>query len=229
MWGGLLIGILALMAVPQTNRVFVSLTLGHPYLMSFGKFFVLATMGELLGQRIVSGRWSRPPGLGAKMLVWGMIGILIMLTFEIFSQGVQAVLKKGLLPGGDNRLVAAFYTSLVANITFGPVFMIFHRFSDTFIEVRCASGKKPSLKEIINMIDWYNVYSFVVLTTIPVFWIPAHTLTFYLPGEYRMICAALLSIVIGAILSFASKKGQAGIQLSPAKGVSSPRRLRPQY
>ncbi|MGI9952688.1 Mpv17/PMP22 family protein [Moorellaceae bacterium AZ2] len=218
-WAGVLAGVLAFVGLPETNKIFVSLTLGHPYLMSFLKFFLLATMGELLGRRIVSGCWSKPPGLLARMVIWGFIGISVMLTFEIFSEGVEAALAKGLIPGAGNRLLTAFYTSLVCNLCFAPVFMIFHRFSDTSIEVLYATGKRPSLGEIISLIDWHNMVCFVLLTTIPGFWIPAHTITFLLPPEYRMIFAAILSIVIGTILSYASRKGKAAAGPPASGGV----------
>ena len=48
--------------------------------------------------------------------------------------------------------------------------------------------------------------SFVLMKTIPIFWIPAHTITFLLPSEYRVLSAAFLSIALGAILAFAKKK-----------------------
>ena len=43
--------------------------------------------------------------------------------------------------------------------------------------------------------------SFTLLKTIPLFWIPAHTVTFMLPAEYQVIMAAALSIALGIMLS----------------------------
>lgn len=40
------------------------------------------------------------------------------------------------------------------------------------------------------------------------FWIPAHTGTFMLPPQYRIITAALLSIALGTILGTAKKLSQ---------------------
>jgi len=42
--------------------------------------------------------------------------------------------------------------------------------------------------------------------TIPFFWIPAHTITFLLPGEYRILFAAVLGIVLGVFLAVATMK-----------------------
>jgi len=39
--------------------------------------------------------------------------------------------------------------------------------------------------------------------TIPLFWIPAHTITFLLNPDYQVLFAAFLSIVLGAILAVA--------------------------
>jgi hypothetical protein len=64
---------------------------------------------------------------------------------------------------------------------------------------------KVTLSEVIKRIDWDGFVSFVIMKTIPIFWIPAHTITFLLPPEYRVLSAAFLSIALGAILAFAKK------------------------
>jgi hypothetical protein len=79
-----------------------------------------------------------------------------------------------------------------------------------FLAIRIVKGhfERPSLKDIVGRIDWAGFIGFVVGKTIPLFWIPAHTLTFMLPGEYRVLIAAFLSIALGAILSLAkARKG----------------------
>ena len=45
----------------------------------------------------------------------------------------------------------------------------------------------------------------IVLISLAAFWIPAHTLTFSLAAEWRIVCAAFLSIALGVILSFAAR------------------------
>ena len=59
-WGALLLCIVAFLYFPITNKIFVETTKVHPFIMSFIKYFILATMGELLGRRIIYGEWSRP-------------------------------------------------------------------------------------------------------------------------------------------------------------------------
>ncbi len=41
--------------------------------------------------------------------------------------------------------------------------------------------------------------------TIPLFWIPAHTITFLLPEEFRVLFAAVLSVMLGVLLSLGSR------------------------
>jgi hypothetical protein len=112
-----------------------------------------------------------------------------------------------MLPGGDSRLAFAFFVSTTMNLTFAPAMMLFHRVTDTFIDLRHARpGARVSLDEVVAAIDWRGFVSFVLVKTIPAFWIPAHTVTFLLPPEYRVLAAALLSIALGAILAFAKRK-----------------------
>ena len=61
------------------------------------------------------------------------------------------------------------------------------------------------LDEVLDAADLKGFVTFVVCRTIPVFWIPAHTVTFMLPPEYRVLMAAMLSICLGAILGISRK------------------------
>ena len=203
-WAAALFAVAAFLLVPATNRLFVAATTANPYLVAFAKFLILATMGELLAIRIVTGAWSRPKGLAPRALVWGILGVAIVLVFEIFGSGVKGAMARGLLPGGDSRFLFAFFVSATMNTTFAPTMMLAHRFSDTLIDIASEKpGKRIGLAEIISRIDWNGFVGFVLFRTIPLFWIPAHTLTFLLPPEYRVLAAAFLSIALGAILAFA--------------------------
>ncbi len=213
LWGGLLLVILAFMLVPVTHNLFVQLSQSHIYLMAFAKFSVLATMGELLAIRIINGAWKKPVGFLWRALVWGGLGVSIALVFNLYATGVADALKNGLLPslgqdGVSHRVSFAFFTSVLMNCFFAPTFMAFHRFTDTYIDLgqgKLRSMVKIQLKEVVGEIDWNRFISFVVCKTIPFFWIPAHTLTFLLPPEYRILMAALLSIALGVILGFVKK------------------------
>lgn len=208
LWLAALLGVTVFLVIPATHQLFVSATAAQPYLMGFAKFALLATMGELLAVRIVTGGWQKLPGLLLKILVWGIIGMLIVLMFQVYTSGVAGAVEKRLLWVGSGwlaRLLTAFLTSAVMNLTFGPVFMAAHRISDTWIEAR-AAGRGLSLAAAVDRIDWPGFFRFVVGKTIPFFWIPAHTITFLLPPEYRVMMAAYLSIALGVILAYARRR-----------------------
>lgn len=40
--------------------------------------------------------------------------------------------------------------------------------------------------------------------TIPLFWFPAHTITFLLPGTWQVLFAAVLGVALGVILALAN-------------------------
>ena len=207
-WAACLGVVVAALVVPATREGFVAATGAYPYLMGFAKFAVLASMGELLSLRILNGRWKRTTGMIAKAAVWGVIGMLIVLMFGIYSSGVAGAVRNGLLPVGRGtlaRVLTAFFISLSMNLTFAPVFMAAHRMSDTWIDLR-MDGRRPNLDELLAAIDWRGFFRFVLLVTIPAFWVPAHTVTFLLRAEYRVLAAAFLSIALGVILSFARRR-----------------------
>lgn len=211
-WVAAIGAVTLLYAVPASRETVIALTNAHPYVMGFLKFMILATLGELLVGRLTGGAWRRPTGLIWRMLVWGLVGVAVTFMFSFFSKGVAAATEAGLLPVGTGlvaTLLIAFYTSALMNLTFGPVFMGAHRISDTWIDL-AARGRRPAFNDVLAAIDWPGFMSFVVARTIPLWWIPVHTLTFLLPGEYRVLAAAYLSIVLGVILAFA--RGRKTIQ-----------------
>jgi hypothetical protein len=217
-WLGILIVIAFLLVYPLTNGIYTVANRAHPYIMGFIKVSILATMGEVLALRIVTGNYKKPVGMIYKFIVWGFLGMGFVIAFDIFANGVTGAMKKGLLPSGapdtfGAKLLFAFFTSAFMNLIFAPTFMTLHRFTDTFIDLgegQFSKIKNVKLKAVTDKIDWYGFMSFVVFKTIPLFWIPAHTITFLLPGEYRVLMAALLSLVLGVILAY-SKRDNAKI------------------
>lgn len=205
-WILALAAVIAFMLVPATNEIFESMTADVPYIMGFIKFAILATMGELMAGRIVKGNYFKPAGLIWRIVIWGFIGMLITLMFNVFAGGVIAAQAKGFLPFEGTQLAFAFFTSAIMNMFFAPAFMAFHKYTDTYLDLKADRGGSISIKDITEAIDWYGFVSFVILKTIPFFWIPAHTITFLLPSEYRVMAAAFLSIALGAILAFAKKR-----------------------
>lgn len=214
LWGAVLAAIAVFLLYPTTSALFFSATAAHPYIMGFIKVSILASMGELLAIRIASGKYKKPKGFIYRFIIWGFIGMTFVVVFDMFASGVAGAMSKGLLPtvstgtfGG--KLVSAFLTSTFMNLIFAPTFMAFHRFTDTFIDLgdgKLTSVAKVKLNEVVKTIDWQGFIGFVVLKTIPLFWIPAHTITFMLPSEYRVLMAASLSIALGGILAFSKRK-----------------------
>ncbi len=205
-WGAIQLGLVLFIVSPLTNPIFIRFTTGYPYIGGFVKFMILATMGELLALRIKADKWVRPLGLAYRALIWGFFGLLITLMFQIFANGVTASMQSGYLPGAGSKLAFALQTSLFTNLFFAPVFMAVHKITDTYIDLR-VSGKnpRPNISDILAAADWNHFVNFVLLKTIPFFWIPAHTITFLLPGEYRILVAAMYSVVLGALLSLGKR------------------------
>lgn len=206
-WALIMIAIVGFIATPETNKIFMEFTGEHPYISGFIKFSILATMGELLAVRIIKKGWKDlPKGVPYRALVWGMLGMLIVLAFEIYGSGVASAQTKGLLPKGG-KIIYALLVSTLLNTTFAPMLMGTHKITDTFIDLTYKNqGKTPSIAAIAEVIDWKGFLSFVIMKTLPLFWIPAHTITFLLPPEYKVLFAASLSLALGLILAFAKSR-----------------------
>ena len=153
-----------------------SFNTSHGMIMSFIKFAVLSTLGEVLGLRISTGVYVRNGfGILPRAVVWGILGMGINLAMIIFSNGVPVALEyvgmsnaRELMgaPTGAAKVFVAFCISIAMNGIFAPVFMTFHKITDTH---------------------------------------PAHTITFLLPSEARVLFAALLGVALGVLLAIAAR------------------------
>ena len=191
--------------------------------MSFIKFALLSTLGEMLGSRISRGRYC-PEGFGVlpKMIVWGILGMGINMAMIIFSNGVPVFLEymgyrgAGADFAGDmtwGKVLVAFCISVAMNSIFAPVFMTLHKITDIHISSNGGSLRalvRPiPMAETFSRIDWKAQWGFVFKKTIPLFWFPAHTVTFLLPAGARPLFAALLGVVLGVLLAVAGRKKKA--------------------
>lgn len=193
----------------------------HGMIMSFIKFGILATTGEIIGLRIRSGNYFvKGFGIIPRAIVWGFLGLTINMAFIIFATGTPAFLEYMGLTGAVNafkseqfsilQLFTALCTSSAMNLIFAPVMMTTHKVTDEHII--CTGGSlikffQPiKVRAIFSSINWDVMWNFVFKKTIPLFWIPAHTITFMLPSNYRVLMAALLGIALGIILAIASVK-----------------------
>lgn len=81
LWGAALLIWILILVVPSTRTAFITVTDAHPYAGGFFKFAILASMGDLLGIRVLKGDWFIPKGLLYKGIVWGIIGVMVTLVF----------------------------------------------------------------------------------------------------------------------------------------------------
>ena len=120
-------------------------------------------------------------------------------------EGVPDAMKQSL---SMEKVLCAFFISVMMNTTFGPVFMTLHKITDTQIlqyEGKLTALIRPlPMGKILSSLNWNVQWGFVFKKTIPFFWIPAHTITFLLPGQYQVLFAALLGVALGIILSIAA-------------------------
>jgi hypothetical protein len=208
--GVIFVGLAILFVLPGTRSLYDAAYAAAPVVVSFVKFALLATGGELIAKRIKDHSYSlKGFGLFPKIIVWGVLGVFIYWAFQIFGLGVPAafpIISQASTFG--MRLLGAFLTSLFMNLIFSPVLMLTHHVTDKYIALN--HGKFPlnkiKIQPMLEAIDWSRMWSFVFKLTIPLFWIPAHTITFMLPAQYRTIFAALLSVVLGILLGIAAKK-----------------------
>ncbi|MDR0873402.1 MAG: hypothetical protein LBN27_08055 [Prevotellaceae bacterium] len=195
----------------------------YPLVLAFLKFAVLATFGEMLGLRIKTGKYNAPSyGLLPRLVVWGLFGVWIAIAMGVFSKGIPAYLDrftlfngvKDAMGGGFTglKLLGAFCISVMMNTAFAPVFMTLHKVTDTHI---ISNGGKFSslfkpipIGSILGKLNWQVQWGFVFKKTLPLFWIPAHTLTFILPQEFQVLFAAFCSIILGLILAIAAIMGE---------------------
>lgn len=204
----------------QVYAWYISFNDSHGMVMSFLKFALLATMGEMLGLRISTGSYYfKGFGVLPRAIVWGFFGMVINMAIIIFSTGVPAFAA---YLGMDNarevfagpmswgKLGLAFAVSVTMNILFGTVFMTFHKITDTHILQYGGSLRALvtpiQIGKIIKNLNWDVQWNFVFKKTIPLFWFPAHTITFLLPGETRVLFAALLGVFLGVLLAIAARK-----------------------
>lgn len=192
----------------------------HGMIMSFFKFAILSTAGEVIGLRISTGVYNRPGfGILPRALVWGILGMGISMAMKIFSIGTPAFLEyagvKGAMQvmGGAlslKKVLVAFSISVAMNSIFAPVFMTLHKITDTHILNNGGTlggfFRPIKMGEIISNLNWKVQWGFVFKKTIPFFWFPAHTITFLLPGDLQVLFAALLGVALGILLAIAARK-----------------------
>ena len=184
----------------------------HGMIMSFIKFGILATLGEIIGLRIRTGKYYQLGfGILPRAIVWGFLGLTIKLAFIIFATGTpkflfymgienaEIALKSGTW---ETKLLVAFSISVCMNLIYAPLMMTIHKITDTHIINNKGTVlglfKPIQFGEIIKNLNWSVQWNFVFKKTI----------TFLLPTEYQVLFAAVLGVVLGVLLAIASLKSK---------------------
>lgn len=192
----------------------------HGMITSFVKFAILATIGEVIGLRLRTGKFYQAGfGIIPRAIVWGFLGLTIKLAFVIFATGtpifisylgVDGAIEAMKGPFTMNKLLVAFCISAFMNLIYAPVMMTLHKITDIHIIENGGTVKgllRPiQFSNIFINLNWDVQWNFVFKKTIPFFWIPAHTITFLLPPDFQVLFAAVLGIVLGVLLAIASLK-----------------------
>lgn len=221
----LLVATLLLLPFFISNSVYkfyIDFNAQHGMVTSFIKFAILATFGECIGLRIRTGSYNQKGfGIPSRAIVWGFLGLTIKFSFVLFANGVPVFLEylgvneaTTTMAGALtlNKVLIALAISTAMNVIFAPVMMTIHKITDTHITLNggtaCALLKPMHIGDIMqNHINWKVQWEFVFAKTIPLFWIPSHTISFLLPADFQTLFAAILGIALGVILAIASLKG----------------------
>lgn len=207
----------------EVFEAYYQFNLEHGLVMSFIKFSILATLGEVIGLRIKTGSYSKKGfGLIPRAIVWGFLGVTIYMAFAIFASGTPVFLEKAGIEDANSilhadlswkKVLVSFSISTALNLFYAPVMMTFHKITDIHILENGGTLRgflKPvHFARIFKEINWDIQWNFVFKKTIPLFWIPAQTITFLLPEEFRVLFAAFLGIVLGVLLAIAALKNSA--------------------
>lgn len=217
---GVLLFFMPFFVFPSVYKFYFQQNLERGILLSFVKFAFLATLGEVIGLRIRTGKYHQKGfGILPRAIVWGFLGISLKIAFDIFASGTPVFLEKAGFADASRiihsnlswkKVLVSFSISTAINLFYAPVLMTFHKITDSHILNTGGSVKglftPIPFARILRDINWDVQWNFILKKTIPLFWIPAQTITFLLPEEFRILFAAFLGIVLGVLLAVASLK-----------------------
>jgi len=164
--------------IPAAGNGFNWMTSNHPFVMSFIKFAILSTLGEMIGLRLKKGVYCEPGfGILPRAVIWGILGVFISGAFIVFKAGTVKLYGAFGLPQAAEwfasgapltlgKVLVAFSVSVLCNTFFAPVFMTFHKISDTHIRSTGGTLKGYFLTpmpvgRIIENMDWHTQWNFV--------------------------------------------------------------------
>ncbi len=184
---------------------FGAVTKAHPFFMGFLKVAFLATFGEMVKNRGKTGSY-KVSSIWLRFIVWGGYGMLFTVVFALFAKGIGALMGTPLWFSFEgnafaHRVLFAFSASFWTNMVFAYPMMLSHEWFNSMIAGKTFVGGEKFLVSIDK-----HIWGSFIPKTIIFFWIPAHTITFMLPGNYRILMAAGLSVALGFILTFKKTK-----------------------
>lgn len=188
------IGSLVLLVIALVNQpLFAQLTKNYPYTMGFLKLFLLGTLGELIKTRLAKRTWQ-VSYVFEKAAVWGLYGMWFTAAIPFGAAGTTQLAESGLWWKWFPPLSMSLWVNLVGG--YALFMMVSHEYANFVIAQRWRIW---SLEKWAKQVDVLFVFSFIPKTLI--FWIPAHTLTYSLPPEFRVLMTAVLAIMLGFFLT----------------------------
>lgn len=162
-----------------------------PILSAMVQFAILGTMGEIISKWIIQKSFRYPFTLRLtlwKMVVWAVLAVGIKYAFKGFVGYVGYLEGHAMLPA-LGKFGRALAISAFMNLQFGLLLVLAHRLLDNL-----GAGQQnwKGLNKSILSLLW--------------FWIPAHTVTFMLPEDWRIGLAALWSVMLGLILGLFNRR-----------------------
>lgn len=177
--------------IQELGAMYVAQVTAYPIPMAMLQFAILGTFGEIVSKWVIKRNFKYPFNLVEtvwKMIVWAILAIGIKYAFQGFLGFVDRLIEHHYLPE-LSRFGYAFAVSALMNAQFGVFLVLMHRVLDN-IPLKVKNWK--NLDKGLYSLLW--------------FWIPAHTMTFMLPPDYRIGLAALWSVFLGLILGFFNRK-----------------------
>ncbi len=196
---GYIVGVAVLLLIVFREQ-FVWATKNYPIPMGFLKVAALATFGECLKTRLKTGSW-KISHFAQRFIVWGLFGIWFTWAFALYSIGVDGIITQNLWFG----ILPAFSKSLWINGfgCFAYTMMLVHEYINQMID---KQGLLTAEEFRFDKEVWVPSRRFTCIPwTIVWFWLPMHTITFTLPGHFRVLSAAFLAVALGFILTIKKK------------------------
>jgi hypothetical protein len=184
-------------------ETYAALVRAHPITSAMAQFAVLGTLGELAARWVSARRLHMPftaRTAALKALGWAALAVCIKYAFSGFTAFVEGLVSHGLLPR-LGPFGTALAVSVSMNLQFGPFLVIVHRLIDNAID---GTANWARLDKALLSLLW--------------FWVPAHTVTFLLPPDFRIGLAALWSLALGVILGFYARPARGCSPLASTEG-----------